>query len=163
MTTRSEITVRSWSRADRAAVIALNAELQDYERGLRPSRRPGAEMSESYVAGLEERFADPGEEGALYVAEVDGKIIGFATCFVGADELEMATEEILIHDLVVAAEARRRGAGQALIAAVRRFASERRITRVVVSVLTINEAASAMYQAIGFQPATVTYELSEDA
>jgi ribosomal protein S18 acetylase RimI-like enzyme len=140
-------------------VVALTAELQEHERALRPSRRPGAEMKEGYVAAIEAALAEAKEDGALLVAEAaDGGIVGFATCFVSKDTLEIEQPELRVEDLVVAQAARRRGIGRALVAAACRFAHARGIGRVVLSVLTVNTEAAAAYTALGFRPVLVTLE-----
>ena len=97
-----ETVVRPWRAEDRCAVLALNAELQDHERALRPSLRPGAAITGAYVAALEARLARLGEDGALLVAEAaDGAVLGLATCFVATDELEQEQRLVRIEDLVV--------------------------------------------------------------
>ena len=151
-------TVRPWRTDDRPAVLALNVELQDYERALRPSRASGASMTETYVAVLEDRLRDPDEDGALFVAEERGRVVGFVTCFVDEDTLESAPDEVTIHDLVVTRAARRRGVGRALVEAVRAFARERGIGRLVVSALKANRETIDAYRALGFLPMTLTLE-----
>ena len=153
-------TIRPWRPGDRPAVVALNAELQKHERALRPSRRPGAEMTEGYVAAVERDLAEAGPNGALLVAEAaDGSVFGFVTCFVREDTLESVPAEVRIEDLVAARTARRRGVGRALVAAACRFARERKIARVAISALTVNAAAAAAYAALGFHPVLVKLEL----
>ena len=146
-------TVRLWRPADRPAMLALNAELQEHERGLRPSRLPGAAMTEAYVAELERRLAARDGDGALFVADgEEGQVVGFVACLVDKDVLEVEPAEVVIEDLVVAAGARRRGVGRALVEAALGFARERRVRRVVVSALVVNEDALATYRALGFRP-----------
>ena len=152
-------TVRPWQPQDRDAVLALNAELQEHERARRPSRRPGPEMTEEYVAALEAELARKGEDGALFVAESsDGSVLGFASCFVVEDELEQSPRQLRIEDVVVAETARRQGIGRALVAAACAFARQRGVRRVVLSVLTVNREAEATYAALGFQPVLLTLE-----
>ena len=154
-----ETVVRPWRADDRAAVLVLNAELQDYERARRPSLRPGAAMTGAYVAALEARLARLGEDGALFVAEApDGSVLGFATCFVDKDELEQEERLVRIEDLVVTAAARRRGIGRILLAEASRFARRRGIRRIVLSVLEGNSEAAAAYHAAGFRPVKRTLE-----
>jgi ribosomal protein S18 acetylase RimI-like enzyme len=140
-------------------VLALNAELQEHERTRRPSRRPGPDMTEDYVVALEAQLAAKGDDGALFVAEaVDGTVIGFATCFIDEDELEQKPRQLRIEDVAVTGNARRHGVGRALVAAACDFARERGIRRVVLSVLTTNDEATATYAALGFQPVLLTLE-----
>ena len=148
------VVVRPWRPADdRLAVLALNAELQEHERALRPSRVPGAEMTEAYVAELERRLAGGADEGALFVAEDgDGAVVGFAACFLDKDVLEVDPAEVRIEDLAVTAGARRRGIGRALVEAALGFARERQVRRVVIAALVVNEDALATYRALGFRP-----------
>ena len=148
--------IRPWRADDRPAVLALNAELQEHERALRPSRTPGAEMTEGYIGRLEARLDDEAQDGALFVAEEDGRVVGFLCCFVDNDVLERVPREVFITDLVVTAAAQRRGVGRALVGAVRAFARDRGITRLVVTVLEVNEGAAAAYRALGFRPAART-------
>ena len=155
--------VRPWRAEDRAAVLALNAELQDHERALRPSLRPGAAITDAYVAALEARLARLGEDGALFVAEANGAVLGLASCFVATDELEQEQRLVRIEDLVVTRAARRRGIGRALLAEAGRFARRRGIRRLVLSVLESNHEAAAAYHALGFRPVMRTLERWLDA
>lgn len=156
------MTIRPWTAADRDAVVALNAELQEHERAIRPSRRLGAEMSDGYVGRLERRLGEAGAGGALLVAELDGRVVGFAACFVDKDELEIDPREMVLEDLVVTAAARRRGIARMLVSAVGSFAAERSIHRLTISAITGNEAALGTYRALGFTEAVVTLEMPVD-
>ena len=151
--------VRPWLPRDRAALVALNAELQEHERALRPSRRPGPEMSEAYIAELERQVAAKGDDAALFVAEDrDGRVLGFVSCFVDVSVLEQDAREMRIEDVVVAAPARRQGIGRALIEAAFAFAGQRDVRRVEITVISENHDAAAMYLAMGFTPARTTLE-----
>ena len=153
-------TVRAWRPADRPAILALNAELQDHERQIRPSRRIGAEMTEPYLAEIERRLSAKGDDAALLVAEdQEGGVIGFVTCFVLESDLEQEPREALIEDVVVTARARGQGVGRALIEAACGFARVRGAVRMEIAVLTGNDVAAASYAAMGFVPARQTLEL----
>ena len=159
-----ETVVRPWRVEDRCAVLALSAELQDHERALRPSLRPGAAITDAYVVALEARLARLGEDGALLVAEAaDGAVLGLATCFVATDELEQEQRLVRIEDLVVTGTARRCGIGRALLAEAGRFARRRGIRRLVLSVLESNHEAAAAYHAAGFRSVRRTLERWLDA
>lgn len=155
--------IRPWRPEDRPALEALNAELQEHERALRPSRRPGLAVTAAYIAELVRRLGDDEAEGALLVAEEAGDVVGFLACFVGEDILEADRREVVIEDLVIAAGRRRQGIGRALIEAARDFARSRAIRRLVVSVLTVNDDAVAAYRTLGFRPAFLTLEQKVEA
>jgi GNAT superfamily N-acetyltransferase len=151
--------VRAWvPERDRQAVLALGVELQEHERALRPSRRQGAAMVEEYLARIEAHLADPARDGALFVAEEGGAVLGFLACSAEEDLLEEERGEVVIQELIVARRARRRGLGRALVDAARRFAAERGIRRLLVSSLAANGEARAAYLALGFRPSLVTFE-----
>lgn len=153
-------TIRPWTVADRDAVVALNAELQEHERAIRPSRAPGAEISERYVTRLARRLEKAGAGGALLVAELDGHIVGFVACYLDEDELEVDPRELVIGDLVVTTTARRRGVARMLVSAARAFAVERGIRRLTISSIAGNEMALRTYRALGFKEALVTLEMA---
>jgi ribosomal-protein-alanine acetyltransferase len=101
-------------------------------------------------------FADPwrregfrdlvlGGAGRLVVAEAADGIVGFAVSYHAADEAEIA-------NVAVAASARRRGIGRALVDAVVAAAAEGGARAVFLEVRASNAAAQALYAARGFAP-----------
>jgi GNAT superfamily N-acetyltransferase len=110
-----------------------------------PSSSRRLATAEGYVAVLEAALADEDEDGALLVAELDGRVVGFVACFVGED----ARREVMIHELVVSRVARRRSVGRTLVAATCRFAAERGIDRVVASTAAAHAVAGGARQACG--------------
>jgi GNAT superfamily N-acetyltransferase len=150
--------IRTWQEKDKAALVHLNSELQEFERNLRPSRRQGHEMSLDYTSSLLERLTLEEEDGELFVAELAGKIVGFVSCFISEDELETVQPEVTTEDLVVTKTARGKGVGKALIETVQAYALEHEINRVVVSVLRQNALALEFYASAGFRLAVLTLE-----
>jgi GNAT superfamily N-acetyltransferase len=144
---------------DRAVLLALNDELQEFERALRPSRSPGNAIAAKNLDRTERELVRKPKDGALFVAEQAGEVVGFVTCFLGEDFFEAVREEVQIRDLVVTASARQSGAGRALLDAVRQFARERDVQRVTVGVLQANAVAMAAYARLGFQPMYVFLEM----
>src|SRR5688500_18008058 len=51
-------------------------ELQDHEHAFEPEAPTGAEIVDEYVPFMLERSSRPG--GAIFVAELDGRVVGFA-------------------------------------------------------------------------------------
>ncbi len=156
-----DVIIRPWDPGrDRAAVLALNSTLQDYERSLRPSRRPGPECTEEILSLIETRLAAAGDSRGLLVAEMQGRILGFITYREGLDVLEQDQREMHIPDLVVVEDARGTGVGTALIDQVRILARDRGIHRLTISVLAQNRAAQGVYERYGFRLALRTYEMN---
>ena len=143
--------IRPYAEADRPAIVRLHTELQTYERAFRPSRASGAAVSEAQVAEYEAMLAD--EDAALFVAEEDGAPIGYAVCLAEAEAIEYDPSQVYVQDIIVTETARGRGAGRALMNAVRAFADERGIGRLDLQVLVGNEAARGFYEALGFEVA----------
>jgi len=75
--------------------------------------------------------------------------VGLATCLLGFSTF-YARPLINIHDLVVAEEARGRGVGQALLAAVEDEARRRNCCKITLEVDQDNHAARRLYQMHGF-------------
>lgn len=84
----------------------------------------------------------------------DGHAVGLANCFLGFSTF--AARPILnVRDLLVHREARRRGVGRLLLAAVERLAEERGCCKLTLEVLSGNAGALATYASFGFQPSTL--------
>lgn len=153
-------TLRPAQPGDRAALVALNRELQAAEVALRPSRVAPEAVPDGYVDDLLRREA--GGEGGVVVA-LDGPVVaGFAAWRTEIDALEIDPHEVRITDLVVAPAHRRRGVARALVADVVGRAAARGATRVLVATLTGNRTALALYGAMGFRPLLATLELAID-
>jgi ribosomal protein S18 acetylase RimI-like enzyme len=154
-------TLRPAQPGDRAALIALNRELQAAEQALRSSRIPPEAVPDSYVDDLLRREA--GGDGGVVVALEGAVAAGFAAWRAETDPLEIDPPEVRITDLVVAPAHRRRGVARALVAHVVGRAAARGATRVLVATLTGNRPALALYGAMRFRPLLATLELPVEA
>src|SRR5712692_10052541 len=105
-------TIRAHRPDDRAGLIAALIDLQEFERSLHDSRRAGAEIAGPYLNRLLERLAE--SSGMIFVAELDGKIVGFVACRVNRDDFLTQTpdanEHGYIYDLEVDPQYRGKGA-----------------------------------------------------
>ena len=104
---------------------------------------------------------------ALFLAELDGVAVGFATVH-RLQRFDARRAEVLIYDIGVQDEARRRGIGRALIAHIAGWAKEVGADQVWVLADGDDDAAQAFYAATGgerFGPdaAMFTYYLDENA
>jgi ribosomal protein S18 acetylase RimI-like enzyme len=153
------VTVRDAGPADRPALVAMCAALQDAERPLHANRRPPAEMAEPHFADLERMVGECG--GFILAAEADGRPAGYLIGLVQVGEAYLTDEYRtfgLISDIYVEDFARRRGAARALTAEAEwRFAAMG-LAQVQVGVLCANAPARRAYQALGFAPYEMYYE-----
>ena len=84
------------------------------------------------------------------IARVDGEPAGIANCFTGFSTFA-ARPLVKVHDRGVRSEYRGRGVGRALLAAAEAEARQRGACKVTLEVLSGNEAAKALYAAVGFE------------
>jgi [ribosomal protein S18]-alanine N-acetyltransferase len=132
--------VRAANAADLAEVIAL-------ERGA--AEAPHWAEGE-YVAILQVRGEGEGAGAVrrcLFVAEVDGKLLGFA---VGKVILPAADGVGEIESVAVSDTARRRGVGRALCEAVVGWCREQGVGEIELEVRAGSEGAIALYAGLGF-------------
>lgn len=110
----------------------------------------GAGLSEHAKVTLIERLREiPHFYGAL--AFVDGHAVGLIHCFFGFSTF--AAEPLLnIHDIVVHADHRGSGVGQALLAHTEAVAKETGCCKLTLEVLSNNLAALKTYQRAGYAP-----------
>lgn len=157
-----EVHIRPSRPDDRATLLRFVSDFQDYERGLHPNRRPGAEVSEDYLAEMERETA--ANDGALFMAEMAGETIGYVCCYAGHDDDMMIHEETRPHgyvsDIFVAPEHRSRGVGAALLSAAEDYLAGLGFRRVRLSVMAANVTARAVYEKCGYRAYDVLYEKS---
>ena len=84
------------------------------------------------------------------VAEVDGRVIGYLLYHFGYDS-DGAAPNLHIADLYVDTEARKRGAGRALMTAAAGIGRERGAREMIWSVYHANQLATAFYEKLGAQ------------
>ena len=145
--------IRKATRDDRTALGRLGALLMethfnfDQRRFLNPGANASAGYARFLVSQLEER------DSVILVAEFDGVVVGY--CYAGVEPLswkELRDEAGFIHDLALDPEARRRGAGRALVQATIEWFRERKMARVMLWTSTQNSAARELFVNAGFRP-----------
>jgi GNAT superfamily N-acetyltransferase len=138
-------------------------ELQDHEHGFNPFSPTGAEIVDLYVPYMLERCDGP--DSVLFVAEVDGRVVGFAS----AIRVERPTPDdcdafhFELGEISVLDELRNGGVGSALVAEVERHARAHRAPALRVSMGAENEDAQRLYARLGFAPCVIMCELRLDA
>jgi ribosomal protein S18 acetylase RimI-like enzyme len=136
---------------DRDRLRACIVELQEYERDLEPALPPGEEMADAY---LRHRLPQcTGESGRIFVAELEGAIVGFVGVrwrVPPGEPDEDPAPYAYVTDLLVRRDHRRRGIGRALLAHAERHAREAGARTIRIGVLAHNQIARRLYREMGF-------------
>jgi GNAT superfamily N-acetyltransferase len=106
-----------------------------------------------------QRFLAPSEDGMLLGARIGGELVGYACLYWHFSSLA-AMETVLMNDLFVAAAARGRGVGRALIEASAAVGRERGAGYLEWSTAPDNERAQTLYDSTGAERSQwISYEL----
>jgi GNAT superfamily N-acetyltransferase len=144
---------------ERPAMLACMAELQEVERAWDPALPPGDNIAAPYVDWILARCAMAA--GRIFVAVENNTVAGFAavlTRVTPGEPDEPPTPFAWMGELVVLPEARGRGAGRALLAAVEDAARAAGVKQLRTKMLTGNRAALDFYTAAGFSPREIELE-----
>ena len=137
------LTVRPCMPADAEAVNRLSREFVEYLRAL-GDPAPGEVTAEAFVRdGFGERAAFSG-----LIAEVEGRAVGYLLHHPGYD-VDRGGRVVHVIDLYVSEEARRRGAGRALMDAAADVCRGMGGVALLWSVYPPNTAARAFYEGLG--------------
>ena len=152
---KEEIQIDHFVDLDTDALVAGIADLQEIERALSETRRPGAEIAEPYVRYLKENTAQ--KSGAIFVARVNEKIVGFISCWIGHNDNLAETPESntygYISDAYVSPEFRNQGVFQKLKTyAEKHLFQFEEVKMVRINVLADNTPALCAYQKAGYEP-----------
>jgi len=139
----AEVFVRAAAPSDVEFIVASIRALAEYER-LSDECTPDPERLCRHL------FGDPRYAEAL-IAEIAGQRVGYALFFHSYSTF-LTRPGIFLEDLFVHPDARRSGAGKALLDALVGLATERGYGRVEWSVLDWNEPAIRFYRSLGAKP-----------
>ena len=152
--------IRPYRETDRAAVIAAEIDMQEYERTLHDTRLPGARVMDAYFDRLQQVVA--GQSGAILIAEDGGRFLGLVACIVEEDDEVQETADSNVHgyitDIYVVPERRSSGLAQAMLRAAEDHLASTGVSRVRINVLAANARARRAYEKYGFEPYEVMYE-----
>ena len=140
--------VRPAAAADAEAVGKLARQFADYLRSLGDT----TDFKLSAEAYLRDGFGPKPVFSGL-VAEVNGNVIGYLLYHFGYDS-DRAARNLHIVDLYVDLEARKRGAGRALMTEVSRIARAEGAQELVWAVYHANAPAAGFYERLGAQRIT---------
>jgi len=148
------VTIRRAGPADRATILAFVGALQEHERTVDPSKLTAAEAAEAYLAESEEAAAR--NQGAFYLAEQDGRALGFVGCWLDSDAdvtIDVAWRTFgYISDIYVVPEARGTGLATRLYQRAENHCAALGMKRMRIGALGRNPVALRAHAKFGFRP-----------
>ena len=147
-----DVVIRPATLRDLPRVAELAGELVRMHHAVDPARFLLPErVEEGYAWWLERELQRA--EAAIVVATAAGQIVGYAYgTRESRDWNALLDEHGAIHDVFVAAHARRGGVGQKLVNAIVEELMRRGAPRIVLSTMIANEPAQRLFAACGFRP-----------
>ena len=142
--------IREAKHSDLDALVELNQDVQELHVGLRPSVfKPtrNHDMSSGLSAFIS------GDHFQTFIAEHDGSAIGYAIAEVRHQDenaFKLSRDYLLIHQIAVAPDHRRKGVATALLEHARDLARQEGIARLQIDVYSANHDARAFYASQGF-------------
>ncbi len=134
------VTVRPLTETDIPTFLNLVQALADYEKMAGPDNEARERLTR-------DALTDPPRFWVL-LAEQDGRVIGYGMYFFTYSSF-LARPTLYVEDIFVLPEARRNGAGRALMKALAREAARKECGRMEWTVLDWNEPAIALYESFG--------------
>jgi ribosomal protein S18 acetylase RimI-like enzyme len=145
------VTIRDMQPADSEAARALIGKLQDYEASLHARRLRWEIIADAYWAELLSDVYT--NDGFIYVAERNGKLIGVAAGWPDQKKNLAADPSFwrfgYVQDLYVEEECRRQGVGRALMDVAERFFAGKGLDLIRLAVLAKNVTAMTFYEHAG--------------
>src|SRR5690606_29579360 len=124
---------------DEPAILAFIQGLQDHELGFEPNRRRDPDFAADHWRDAQERCAQ--KHGVMFIAEQDGKPVGWACAYEEQGELFIAAPERrhgFLAEIYVMREARGQGHGKMLIEACEGWSRMRGHALMTIAVLARN-------------------------
>lgn len=156
------ITIAHYQETDLEFVRRFIAGLQDHERELVPTLKPGADVAAQYTEHILKCARE--KNGTVLVACGDGVPIGFICAWVepGNDMLVSDQERAhaYVSDLYVQPQWRRSGVAGQLMQAIEAEMKAKGCRRIELCAKAMNESAVKFYDRGGFQPYEVIFAKS---
>lgn len=155
-----DIIIRPAILADYADLCTIYAELDDLHRAHHPElfiKPPDHARAQEYIAGI---LAD--DSTALFVAEADGRVVGFAECYVlRASNFPVVRPRqwVQLDNIAVLEAYRDQHIGSLFLDRVIDWAKMKEINRLELKVYTFNEGAIGFYIRKGFRDLNKTMYL----
>ena len=156
----ADVFVRPADESDSDVLIEMLRRLQDYERVLHPSRRPGMEVAEFQYKRIVESAKNFG--GAILVAVFEEELVGMIAGWMIIDEDQLQYMEFREHgyisDVFVNPQRRGKDIAQHLLYAMEQHLIASGARRLSIGSLARNGPAVAAYRTFGFEPFEITLE-----
>jgi ribosomal protein S18 acetylase RimI-like enzyme len=156
----AEVFVRPADESDGDVLIEMLRRLQDHERYLHPSRRPGFEVAEFQYKRIVDAAKNFG--GAILVAVLEDELVGMIAGWMIIDEDQLQymqfREHGYISDLFVHPDRRGKDIAQHLLYAMEQHLIASGARRLSIGSLARNGPAIAAYRTFGFEPFEITLE-----
>jgi GNAT superfamily N-acetyltransferase len=149
---RPAVHLRRAAEADAGAVLALVPRLVEFGP---PPWREAAAMTETDLAVIGASLARPGDDPAVFVAELDGSVIGFVHVHSHVDYYRRRPHGH-VADLVVAEGSQGLGVATRLLAEAESWARAQGFDWLTISVFDENARAAGLYEHHGFRRDTRT-------
>lgn len=150
-----EVIIRLYEERDFDAVRDGICDLQEFERAYAPlTRRPGKDIADSYLVDLLQKLKE--KQGALFVAENAGRVIGFVACYIEREDSITKTDISNVHgyisDAWVEESSREKGIFRTLNEEVEKYFKQfPEVQLIRLYVLADNHTARNAYEKTGYQ------------
>jgi GNAT superfamily N-acetyltransferase len=137
---------------DEPAIFSFIWGLQKFENDFEANRRLDPAFASEHWPVMQARAA---ERGAIFIAEADGKPVGWAMVLDEPGDIFVERAERrhgFIAELFVETSVRGKGHGRALITACEDWTRTRDLKVLIINVLARNDKAIAVYRRDGFAP-----------
>ncbi|MEX2649831.1 MAG: GNAT family N-acetyltransferase [Alphaproteobacteria bacterium] len=156
----TDVTIRRAGPEDRATIRAFMDALQEHERSIDPSKLGAEDATPPYMAEVEEAVAK--HDGAIFIALLDGRPVGFTACWRDHDSDVTIRAEFrdfgYVSDIYLAPEARGRGIARRLYQAAEDHCAGLGLKRMRIGAINRNPIAMAAHQRFGFEPLYTVFD-----
>lgn len=160
MAAMSDVTIRPATAADRPWLVVAMAGINDHERTLHDSRRPGAACADAYLAQVEQAIAEHG--GGILIALHGNERVACIAFRTVHDDNAAETEDSnvfgYISDLFVLESARGQRLAARLLGEAERHFRAAGLRRMRIGSLAANITALRAYTRFGFDDYEVVLE-----
>ena len=139
------MTVREAGTGDCEILDGLLTELIRYETRFDSNMEPGYTVKNNYA----ERLEWPGHKA--YIAEENGEAVGFIYGFIYSIPGMYVSPIAIVDAVYVREEYRGRGIGKILLLEFKKYAAAKNAARIELKVMSGNDKALALYEALGFR------------